>query len=50
MAWPASWRRIFMHQSWVAALDLEHLALLELLEPRMRQIERDGDAGRRRRA
>ncbi len=28
----------------LAALDFEHLALFELLEPRMREIERNGDA------
>ena len=29
-----------------AAFDLEHLGFLELLEPRVRQIERDGDRRR----
>ena len=34
-----------MHHSGVAAFDLEHLRELELREPRVRQVERDGDAG-----
>ena len=29
----------------IAAFDLEHLRELELREPRMREVERDGDAG-----
>ena len=29
----------------IAALDLQHLRQLQLLQPRMRQIERDGNAG-----
>ncbi len=32
-----------MHQSCIAAFDLEHLTLFELFQPRMRQVERDGD-------
>ena len=44
MACPASWRRIFRHHSGRAALDLEHLGSFELLEPRVGQIERNGDA------
>ena len=34
-----------MHHSCVAALDLEHLRELQLLQPRVREVERDRDAG-----
>ena len=45
MACPASWRRIRMHHVGCAAFDFEHLGALELLQPRMREVERDRDAG-----
>ena len=34
-----------MHHSGVAAFDFEHLRAFELLEARMREVERDGDTG-----
>ena len=45
MACPTSWRRIRRHDFGIAAFDFEHLRELELREPRVREVERNRDAG-----